>query len=747
MAGCTVENWTLEDLAAALQNMHKDNKKISVPVFQRGKRWKKDQETMFIDSLIKGYPVGTMLFYETSDNGLTTYILVDGLQRGNSIRKYMNNPTDFFYDSSISDEMCLKILTCVGAEDTEGSKAIVRTILTEFIKGARTFKNLQYYSVAKSISDSFGAGVDSYGPLIDIIAEFFADRQALYDQVASSVIPVIVYHGAEENLPNIFDRINSKGTPLDAYEVYAAAWPVTQKFKVNNTEIIEYASKKYEAFISDGYEIYGYDPIKLIKEKQLSAFEYLFGLGKLLVIKYPLLAFNKNLADDTVNPLAFELVNAVFNDSKEKIRELYKNIYSIDVESFEKALFNAVEFVTAAVSSVSAFKGNSRSGEKLLHSKYQILSMIAATIREMYPAGNFEAVDDSWTEKKNDFAMNLRNYYVYDILTDYWNDGGTNKIHSVINSRRYFTVITPRVWSLALDGLFEKEMSRHEVSHVNAPRAEDYVILNCIYSQTFSAMDQLSIEKFDVEHIAPKKQMQKLIAICKGDGLPISSISNLCYLPEYVNRSKRDKNFYQDSKYLGVVSLDEVEEKYSFTHSQDLEWMDLEYESHQDWEDLKLFYLAFCRSRFAIMKERFFKSMGLGNTPVGVEEATSEQTGAFDILLEQSEHNLPTDDEIDFVNTKVGPLAYILIRKLFSEKRISASEKTEMYTKEYIKKAKIKAITYPIWAHSQFDNRLESPQVRYYKKPIIVDGEEVFISHEWFKASRDSLIEWYKAHY
>ena len=96
MAGCTFENWTLEDLSNALQDMHKDNKRIVVPMFQRGKRWKKTQEKKFIDSLIKGYPVGTMLFYETFEEGKRTYILVDGLQRGNSMKKYMTNPTEFF---------------------------------------------------------------------------------------------------------------------------------------------------------------------------------------------------------------------------------------------------------------------------------------------------------------------------------------------------------------------------------------------------------------------------------------------------------------------------------------------------------------------------------------------------------------------------------------------------------------------------------------------------------------------------
>ena len=53
MAGCTCENWSLQDLSSALQDMHKDNKKIVVPMFRRGKRWNKNQEKTFIDSLIK----------------------------------------------------------------------------------------------------------------------------------------------------------------------------------------------------------------------------------------------------------------------------------------------------------------------------------------------------------------------------------------------------------------------------------------------------------------------------------------------------------------------------------------------------------------------------------------------------------------------------------------------------------------------------------------------------------------------
>lgn len=259
MAGCTCENWSLQDLSSALQDMHKDNKRIVVPMFQRGKRWKKAQEQKFIDSLIKGYPVGTMLFYETYEDNKRTYILVDGLQRGNSIKKYMTNPTEFFYDDSISDEFCCSVLKLVHQSDEKELYTKIRGILTAFIKEQKTFKNLQYFSVAKQIADEFSAGFEPIEQLIEVIKIFFEERQDLYDRIASTIIPVIVYTGDENNLPEIFDRINSQGTPLDQYEVYAAAWPVKQKFAIKNADIVEHVVRKYDTFEEDDFKIHGYN--------------------------------------------------------------------------------------------------------------------------------------------------------------------------------------------------------------------------------------------------------------------------------------------------------------------------------------------------------------------------------------------------------------------------------------------------------------------------------------------------------
>lgn len=618
MAGCTCENWTLQDLSSALQDMHKDNKRIVVPMFQRGKRWNKNQEKTFIDSLIKGYPVGTMLFYETFEDNKRTYILVDGLQRGNSIKKYMTNPTEFFYDDSISDEFCAEILKIVGQNDKELYSSI-RGILTSFIKEQKTFKNLQYYAVAKHIAEKFNVGYEPIEKLIDTIKNFFEKRQDLYDQISSTVIPVIVYTGEESNLPEIFDRINSKGTPLDQYEVYAAAWPVNEKYTIDNLDVIEYIVKKYESFVEDGYFIHGYSREEMRTSRKVNAFEYLFGLGKYLVEKYEILGFNKNLADDTVNPIAFELVNACLNDS-DKIRVLYKNLQTTNLNMLEQAIYNAIDFVNDSISVVTKFKGNSRNTNKIFHSKYQILSMISTTFKEMYTDGDYTHFSDSWKDRKSIISNNLVHYYVYDIITNYWSEGGTGKIHAAAKPNRYMNEISSRAWIVALDGFFERSMLRAESKKVANPKSEEFVVLNCIYLKTFTAMDQLSIERFDVEHIAPKEQMRRLIDICGGEGLPISCIANLCYLPEYVNRSKKDKNFYQDKKYLQYVKLEDIETKYSFTEEEDLDWMDMPYEKAEDFEVLKEYYTDFCTKRFEKIKHLFCDALD-----IMYEEAEDEQ--------------------------------------------------------------------------------------------------------------------------
>jgi len=618
MNGCNCENWTLQALSDALQNMHKDNKRIVVPMFQRGKRWDKDKEQTFIDSLKKGYPVGTMLFYEKMEDGQQTYILVDGLQRSNCIRKYINNPTEFINTGSIPEKEYGEVMVAMGMS-IDDDMSNVKDKLSVFIKEQKSFKDIQYFNVAKNIVESYGVDFSKIGDVINVIDKIFRERREHYEQIASSIIPVLVYSGDENNLPEIFDRINSQGEPLDPYEIFAASWPINEKFPISNTEILEAVIKKYDVLANDGYIMHGYNREVLRTTREVNAFEYIFGLSKYLVNKYEILRFNSSLADDTVNPLAFELLNACLHESN-KMPFLYKKFHKgLNVDQFERALLKAIDFVEKSVSPITRFKGNKRNkqnAERKFHAKYQILSMISTTFKEMFAEGNYEKYSQDWELKKTALSQNLFHYYIYDILTNYWKEGGTGKIFQVARPNRYMAEISDRAWMVAIDGYFETLMQRKEGVNgrpVRSPGNEEYVVLNCIYLNSFTAMDQLSLDKFDVEHIAPKKQMEKLIEVCRGDGLPISSIANLCYLPESANRSKGAKNFYQDKKYLSKINIgiDELEAKYSFTQFDDLEWMDAPYENPNDYQVLKNYYIEFCNKRFDKMKHLLCDSLGI----------------------------------------------------------------------------------------------------------------------------------------
>ena len=109
MSKRATEIWTMQEINDALQNLEHGEKKIVIPRFQRGQRWDPKQEESFIDSVRKGFPVGTLLFYKTfeqmDNRGLKeVYTLVDGLQRSTAIYRYMQAPMKYFSEIDISSE-------------------------------------------------------------------------------------------------------------------------------------------------------------------------------------------------------------------------------------------------------------------------------------------------------------------------------------------------------------------------------------------------------------------------------------------------------------------------------------------------------------------------------------------------------------------------------------------------------------------------------------------------------------------
>jgi len=611
MANCNYVPWSLKELATAISTEHCDKKEIVVPMFQRGKRWSVQQEKDFVDSLERGYPVGTMLFYRSVDGDREIYTLIDGLQRANTIKNYLLKPTNYVEEENIPQDIIdgiTNILSLAGHQD--GIKKQIKELIIKEIQESPSMQKIQCHIIAHAITTSIPTNSnDADYRISNLLYKFISDITDRFNEIASRVIPVIVYSGEESTLPYIFDRINSKGTPLTQYEVFAASWPQQRTIHCETPEITEYVIKKYEALSSDGYTVKGYSKEKLRSSGQLNIFEFVFGFSRYINEKFTALHISSRQTDDEIDPLGFELINACLNSSKEDVRKLYKNLIDIDVNLLSERIVESIKFVEASISPVSRLKGNKRNANYILHSKYQIISMIAYVFRERYESDDLVKVKKSWKEVKDISSRYLLQHYIHDIITSEWNEGGTTRIFTVLSSKKYSKSVSGLEFTNALNAYFAKQSQRQETKNVATPSKEDIVVLNTIYTEVFSASDQLSRDTFDIEHLAPKEQVKQLIDKCGNRGLPISSIANLCYLPQKYNRSKGKKTIYQDKSH-SPIEIADIESKYSFTSETDFEWLDAKYRA-DDYEVLKAYYHDFLISRFCKQKKRFFSTLGI----------------------------------------------------------------------------------------------------------------------------------------
>jgi len=139
-----VETWFVEDIIAATTKEIKGKVEITVPKFQRGLVWNKKKQEGLIDSIKKGYPIGTLLLYEValksknSANAVRSYNLIDGLQRSHALKEYSKNPNNFFTKDDIKDDFVEALAAELNIKsDVDQDK--IRDKVTDWVKSVVDF--------------------------------------------------------------------------------------------------------------------------------------------------------------------------------------------------------------------------------------------------------------------------------------------------------------------------------------------------------------------------------------------------------------------------------------------------------------------------------------------------------------------------------------------------------------------------------------------------------------------------------
>ena len=609
---------------------------LTLPKYQRGVVWSESQKKALVDSIYSGFPIGSLLAFQPSGSkepgGSRDLIqLVDGLQRTTTVIEYLNSP--LFYASPLQlfgrqgiADLSLKIV----GDDNEESFSAVESALQKWMLSTKDTSQTNGFNadhLKKYLLEIEGSLIKSRseeaeelaGDLMGHLDNIFG----IIKEVQDLKVPLVVYRGPSENVPEIFERINSQGIKLSKYEKFAAGW-LDVIAKIENPEIHDFINAKYQSLADRGYEIADLELDDDTLKDSYNLFEYLFGFGKLLSKDYEFLFPDSPEPDDSPS-VGFVMVTIASGLKTSQMGELDKHLKGdspedrqkpINLKALEEALIDSCEQVSGLLRPVLKVKLNKQGTAQrfLPHSQNQIISMVIRYALEAYEFG-------TWKKKKQgpskSFIENLRRHYLIDILRGKWSGSGDTRLwemcwdgESLVDgypskaSSHYEGEITKETFNHALDEWHEVQLQKSQKERTNIS-AEAKTLLRFVYSKKITVQDDDEIT-FDIEHLIPVGELTDLINLeASGEGWPISALGNLALLPHDINRIK-GKNLLGD--YLNTTSgkrrtSQELKDLKSYVLTPDI------HDLKRDLVANKEAYLRFCSDRFEQQKTQIFESL------------------------------------------------------------------------------------------------------------------------------------------
>ncbi|WP_344008010.1 DUF262 domain-containing protein, partial [Isoptericola halotolerans] len=297
--------------------------RIEIPRFQRSLVWSDEQRKTLIESIHKGYPIGSLLLYKRPNpkGDEEVYQVVDGLQRTSTLVAYANTPLSYAPIDVFPSEVIKQVSATLGTDVSHVQRAITDWMkATEKLTSAAGFASNK---LAKRLLEALEREEDQ-----DLLAQLESILDDGLDLLRNEVditgvpVAVVTYTGDEADLPDIFERINQRGTKLNKYEVFAATW-IYSPTNVASDGIREAINSKYNSLLSQGYSINGLEKDRSIQDFNL--FEYLFGFGKVLVGSHPSLFSEPAQPDPTsTEPAAFSLSCVVLGEQLSEMKRLHQ---------------------------------------------------------------------------------------------------------------------------------------------------------------------------------------------------------------------------------------------------------------------------------------------------------------------------------------------------------------------------------------------------------------------------------------
>ena len=227
-------------IASLLADVTKGN--IKIPVFQREFVWNDEQIMSLLDSIYRGYPVGSLLLWSTKER-LSHERNVGGFQ-------LPETPTDYPVNYVLDGQQRLTTLYGVFHSDSATANAeLAQRFNVCFVPSTEEF----VHASAVSSSAINLRNVLDTTKLLPELRRFSDDDQKRVAHVTERFkdyeFPVVtIKDRSNQEVCRVFQRINSSGTSLSTLELLAA-WTWSEQFNLRNeiTGLLErLADKGYE---------------------------------------------------------------------------------------------------------------------------------------------------------------------------------------------------------------------------------------------------------------------------------------------------------------------------------------------------------------------------------------------------------------------------------------------------------------------------------------------------------------------
>jgi hypothetical protein len=200
---------------------------VKIPQFQRKFVWKEQQALDLLDSILRNYPVGSLLLWRTQTK-LTTERNIGDFKLPATEEM---SPTNYVLDGQ---QRLTVIYSCLGAgENEDGFKAGYNLVKEEFVQLSDIYEQYTFplrivFNTTKLLN--FRAGLISH-PSANKLQERLDN---LLHAFTTYKFPVVTLKEQSiQEVGTIFERINSSGTKLSTYDlIVAATW--TQNFSLDD---------------------------------------------------------------------------------------------------------------------------------------------------------------------------------------------------------------------------------------------------------------------------------------------------------------------------------------------------------------------------------------------------------------------------------------------------------------------------------------------------------------------------------